>query len=158
VNLLQRHFGNYSFTHICPIKPDRDEAGAVRTYTPQEQYPKRHLSRLHGDGEGPFCRFRIPTRLAVAGVYILTLADQPVYVGECAHLSKRYNAGYGNISPRNCYEGGRRTNCRLNNLIYQAATEGKRLDLWFLETDNRFAIETELIQSLNALRYWNRKR
>jgi hypothetical protein len=32
------------------------------------------------------------------------------YVGECRDLVKRFNSGYGQISPRNCFVGGRRTN------------------------------------------------
>ena len=30
----------------------------------------------------------------------------------------RYNNGYGRISPRNCFQGGQSTNCRVNNLIF----------------------------------------
>lgn len=156
--MMQHTFGNYVFTHVCHIEPERDEAGTIRTYMPQANYLKRELAKLHGYGAGPFCRFRIPKQFSASGVYILTVDDQPVYVGECLHLSKRYNAGYGHISPRNCYVGGRMTNCRVNTLIYNAACAGRRIDLWFLETADRFAIETELIHGLNACQQWNRKR
>jgi len=52
--------------------------------------------------------------------------------------------GYGNISPKNCYKGGQETNCRLNNLIFQSATAGAGIALWFHETANYKAVEREL--------------
>ena len=54
-------------------------------------------------------------------------------MGECANLSVRFNAGYGNISPKNCFKGGQETNCRLNNLLYLAAAAGMRIRSGFFE-------------------------
>jgi hypothetical protein len=51
-------------------------------------------------------------------------------VGECANLSARFNTGYGNISPKNCFKGVQETNCRLNNLLYSAIVVGQRISLW----------------------------
>jgi hypothetical protein len=65
--------------------------------------------------------------------------------------------GYGQISPRNCYIGGQPTNCRLNHLIYLASKDGKKVDLWFMPTGDRFAIEAALIQQLQTRQRWNRK-
>lgn len=154
---MKRQFGNLEFDFVYPIQPDLDENGRIQTFLPQSQYKKRAQSRLHAYGEGPFCRFRIPPKLSYQGVYILTLDDEPYYVGECEDLSKRYNMGYGQISPRNCYAGGQPTNCRLNHLIYLAARDGKKVDLWFMPTGDRFAVEAALIQQLQTRQRWNRK-
>jgi len=86
---------------------------------------------------------------------VLTVDAEAVYVGECVNLSSRYNNGYGNISPRNCYEGGQRTNCRINHLVYKAASDGRLIDLWFLKTARYKTIESELINSLQPA--WNRR-
>lgn len=112
---------------------------------------------LHAYGNGPFCKFRIPREHHQEGVYILTVDDQPYYVGECVDLTDRYNNGYGNISPRNCYEGGQRTNCRINNLILKTVQAGHQIDLWFFATDKREVIETQLIGALNVRDRWNRQ-
>lgn len=150
-----RSWGNYTFELICPLSPEIDDAGAIRTFMPQAQYENLRGLRLNPYGQGPFCRFHIPTNLPYEGVYVLTLSDNPVYVGECESLSSRYNSGYGNISPRNCYEGGQNTNCRLNNLIYTTAIAAKSTDLWFLRTAERKTIEAELIGILQPP--WNQK-
>jgi hypothetical protein len=90
-----------------------------------------------------------------AGAYVLTVDDNPAYVGECINLSSRYNNGYGNISPRNCYAGGQLTNCRINHLIHNAVNAGQQIKLWFLRTANRKTIEAELINALKP--EWNRQ-
>ena len=69
------------------------------------------------------------------------------------NLSNRFNAGYGNISPRNCFVGGQPTNCRINHHIYEQAVNKDEIVLYFLETNNRFQVESELIGKLNPA--WN---
>jgi hypothetical protein len=150
-----KDFGRYSFVRVCSIEPDRNPAGEIQQYMPQARYEKRNVVPLNAYGEGPFCGFRIPNNLRHEGVYVLTVDGAPRYVGECVNLSSRYNTGYGNISPKNCYEGGQPTNCRVNTLVYEAAKEDTLIELWFLETPKRKAIEDELIQRLNPA--WNRK-
>jgi hypothetical protein len=63
--------------------------------------------------------------------------------------------GYGNISPRNCFKGGQETNCRLNNLIYFAVSEGRDVNLWFHQTANFKSAELEL-RAMKAWP-WNRR-
>jgi hypothetical protein len=77
-----------------------------------------------------------------------------MYIGECVNLSSRYNAGYGQISPRNCFVGGQETNCRINNLIYGEATHSHKIELWFHQSDHYKSIEAELRKELNPA--WNR--
>jgi hypothetical protein len=109
---------------------------------------------LNRYGAGPFCKFVIPRTFRQSGVYLIFAGDDLKYVGECANLSARFNAGYGNISPKNCFKGGQETNCRLNNLIYAATTSGKPLALWFHATPDYKAVEVVLRSKLRAP--WNR--
>ena len=91
----------------------------------------------------------------MSGVYALIVSGKVHYIGECEDLSRRYNAGYGNISPRMCFNGGQDTNCRVNNLIYVAASEGNEIELWFHSTPSFKAAELELLAIEHRL--WNRK-
>lgn len=76
-----------------------------------------------------------------------------MYVGLCDNLSARFNAGYGNISPKNCYEGGQPTNCKVNTKILQEALFGNMLQLWFFRTVNKTLVEQQLIQQIKPP--WN---
>ena len=111
--------------HI-PIEPERDADGSVHQYQPQGSYEKRDSVALNAYGKGSFCRFRVPTNLAQAGVYLIVTNDRLAYVGECQDFSQRFNTGYGQISPKNCYKGGQETNCRINQLILNCATPDGR--------------------------------
>jgi hypothetical protein len=121
---------------------------------PQSRYLNTRQLPLNNYGAGPFCKFNISSRFAESGVYVLTIDDEVRYVGECANLSARFNAGYGNISPKNCFKGGQETNCRLNNLIYRAACAGQKITLWFLRTADYKVIEAT-IRAASRLA-WNR--
>ena len=150
-----REFTGYAFARVCLIQPECDPDGRPHEYVPQGGYSNLKGLPLHRHGAGPFCRFSIPANLHVAGVYLLLVDDSVRYVGECQSLSERFNSrGYGQIQPRNCYEGGQQTNCRLNRLILEAIKQGHRMDLWFRETPNRQAVERRLIASLAPP--WNR--
>jgi hypothetical protein len=121
---------------------------------PQGRYRNGRNLRLNTYGAGPFCKFTIPQRFQTSGVYILTVDDKVWYVGECANLSVRFNAGYGNISPKNCFKGGQETNCRLNNLVYTAAKAGERISLWLFQTVDYKSVEAALRSALKPA--WNR--
>lgn len=142
------------FNFVSTIEPDRDEEGNVHQFLPQARYRNPRGLRLHQHGAGPFCRFRIRPDLPLAGVYIIAVDDEIVYLGECQNLSARFNArGYGTISPRNCFQGGQSTNCRVNNLILKNAKQGRKTQLWFHQTSDRKFIEPELIRQLQPR--WN---
>ncbi len=121
---------------------------------PQSRYRNSGGIRLNKYGQGPFCRFRIPSHRHQAGVYAIIVDSVVSYIGECENLSNRYNMGYGNISPRNCFVGGQETNCRVNTLIYRASTEGRQITLWFLKTEAFKSVEQELRALL--MPEWNR--
>jgi hypothetical protein len=122
---------------------------------PQARYRNQRGLQLHRWGKGPFCKFRIPSHLQGEGVYLLSVNSDVRYVGECESLSARFNMGYGQISPRNCYEGGQRTNCKVNQLVLEAARRGHDVELWFHDTSNRKDVEAELIAALAPL--WNKQ-
>ena len=124
VIVISVKIAGFEFEHVREIKPVMDENGYVRQLTPQDRYANQRCVALNKHGAGPFYKFKIPTRIRRSGVYVLTIDDEIMYVGECADLSSRFNNGYGNISPKNCFKGGQETNCRLNNLVYSASVVG----------------------------------
>lgn len=144
----------YEFKHVCDIEPARGADKTVEPCMPQGRYANARNLPLNKYGKGPFCRFRIPNRFKTSGVYVLTINGEIRYVGECADLSARFNTGYGNISPKNCFKGGQETNCRLNNLVYLAAVAGERISLWFFQTADYKAMESALRSTLKLA--WNR--
>jgi hypothetical protein len=146
--------GNYEFEYVCDIEPLRLTDGSMRQDRPQGRYKNDRNLPLNKYGVGPFCKFRIPGRFQVNGVYVLTVDGVPQYVGECANLSARFNAGYGNISPKNCFKGGQETNCRLNNLLYSAFVASLRISLWFFQTTDYKSVELALRGTLRLT--WNR--
>lgn len=148
--------GGYDFHFICDIEPVQNSDGTVETVMPQSRYKNAGSLSLNRYGNGPFCRFRIPNKTKTAGVYAILAAGQVMYIGECKNLAARYNAGYGNISPRNCFVGGQETNCRINNLILtEFVNVGSNITLWFFETDDYKRIEAELLKQPKLP--WNRK-
>lgn len=94
---------------------------------PQSRYNNGKNLPVNRYGQGPFCKFRIPNGQHYSGVYAVMVGRQVKYIGECENLSSRFNMGYGNISPRNCFRGGQETNCRLNNLICEVAKRGESI-------------------------------
>jgi len=146
--------GDYDFQFICDIELARDANGDILSFLPQAKYKNTNGLPLNKYGKGPFCRFRISQNFGYSGVYALVEETEIMYIGECLSLSSRYNLGYGNISPRNCFIGGQETNCRINNLILQQITKGSKISLWFHKSSNYKLIESMLRASL-ALR-WNR--
>lgn len=145
----------YSFSLVCEIRPKREPDGSVAELNPQGGYENRQGLPLHKYGSGPFCSFRVPVEIREAGVYILTLNGETTYIGECANLSDRFNMGYGQISPRNCFKAGQETNCRINKLVLEAANNHAVIRLWFLPTQHYKTVERELLRQV--MPPWNRR-
>lgn len=152
------------FRFIDNMDPDRDPGGRVSELRPASKYDNRNSLRLNKYGEGPFCHFRIRAEkqtLDSLGVYgIVQNPSTVLYVGKCtgttSTLGKRFNTGYGTISPRNCYEGGQSTNCRINHLILEATKRGTMLTVVFHGCHIGYeasALEAKLIQKLRPP--WN---
>lgn len=146
----------YPFRGICRIAPELNESGHPIEYAPQSEYKNARNLPLNKYGGGTFCRFRIPSGITEAGVYAVLVNGTVKYVGECGNLSFRWNVGYGNISPRNCFVGGQYTNCRINKLILDTYKSGSNIDLYFHQTENRFKVESKLIEELCP--EWNIKK
>lgn len=142
------------FVFVSEIQPVKSKRGTIDALMPQSRYANVRGDPLNKYGAGPFCKFVIPRTFRFSGVYLIMVAEDVKYVGECANLSARFNAGYGTISPKNCFKGGQETNCRLNNLIYRAATGGEALALYFHPTPDYKAVEATLRAELCAP--WNR--
>ena len=146
---------DYTFGHVCEIIPNLDDEGNVIEIFPQSQYENKKNLGLNKYGKGPFCKFTINRKYAgKTGVYLILVNDKIQYVGECDDFFKRFGMGYGNISPRNCFEGGQSTNCRVNSDILSLFKLKKSIQLYFLETNDRFKIEHELIVNQNPP--WNK--
>jgi len=146
---------NIEFEHICEIVPNLDSQGKAIEFFPQERYENRKKLSLNKYGEGPFCKFSIDKKYArKSGVYIIKIDENIQYVGECNDFQKRFGMGYGNISPKNCFEGGQPTNCRVNSDILKMFKAGKEIQLYFLETKDRFEIEHKFIKKLKPI--WNK--
>ena len=145
---------NNKFNYICDIKPLRNQEGSIQSFFPQNRYQNHKGLPLNTFGKGPFCKFQISTDHHASGVYVLVIKEKVQYVGECRNLSSRFNAGYGNISPKNCFKGGQETNCRINNLIFTTTSANEDIGLWFHQTPYHKRIEQEIRFSLNHP--WNR--
>jgi hypothetical protein len=152
--LLQRQFGQWNFMLLGTINPVRMPAGTVLESMPQARYAKASTTALNPHGAGPFCRFVVSDAPRQDGVYALTADDQVMYIGKAQDLAQRWgSSGYGTIQPKNCYVGGQSTNCKINAAVLRTTKAGQRLDLYFFATDNRRAIEAQLIADLHPP--WN---
>ena len=151
---MKKTIGNHVFEYVGQIEPERDGAGAVVEFMPQTRYAKADVVPLHRYGEGPFCRLHVGDTPHKPGVYAILIGSDLKYVGMCDDLYERFGSrGYGHISPRNCFEKGQPTNCRINNCILQRAQRGERVELWFYSTEDRRTVESFLIGSLDPP--WN---
>jgi hypothetical protein len=146
--------GNVPFQFVCDIEPKTNPDGSVCKFMPQERYANERQLSLNRYGKGPFCKFKIPVNWNYSGVYALIVDEAVRYIGECVNLSSRYNMGYGNISPRNCFVGGQETNCRINSLIFSEARQQNRITLWFYRTTDYKTVESRLRAELQL--DWNR--
>jgi hypothetical protein len=147
--LLNISLEGYDFALMESLAPERDAVGAIREFSPQGRYVKADATALHKHGQGTFCRFRISVPKGMTGVYALVVAGSVCYIGECEDLAKRFNTGYGNISPKNCYVGGQATNCKINRRVLDVSQAGEQVDLYFHPTSPllRKPVEKRLVAS-----------
>lgn len=144
-----------SFDFVTEITPERTDNGTVEALTPQQKYREANASFVHTYGWGPFCRFSIPTGWTdKSGVYALYSDNEIKYIGETQDLETRFNQGYGTISPRNCFNGGQETNCRINTLIREEVIAEYSVSLFYCDTENRAELESELVKYIDPP--WNK--
>ncbi len=137
-------FAGTRLSKVCDIRAAAGESDSVGEYYPQKRFKNSRNLKLNRYGQGPFCKFKIANGLNKPGVYVISVRGSPQYVDECQNLSSRFNTGYGNISPRNCFVGGQETNCRINNLICRHSKQGDPIELYFTESSNHKDLERHL--------------
>ena len=146
----------YRFLRCAIIKPNRLPDGRFLTYRPQNRYKGAAYSRLHQYGSGSFCKFAIPGLPESAGVYLLCVKGRVMYIGHSQNLAERFSfANYGMISPKNCYQYGQSTNCKINKQVLRYAKKGQFITLWFHPTRDSAKLETELLSKVMSP--WNRR-
>lgn len=137
---------NYEFTFVETIETDLNQI-----YKPQEKYKKAKQSELHEYGNGDFCTFKLKKAKDICGVYAWVINGEVIYIGETVNFKKRFNNGYGRISPRNCYKGGQKTNCKMNQVVLKTYKSKNKIDIYFLETADYKAVEKDLLNSINTI-------
>jgi hypothetical protein len=153
--MTQKIISEYQFQLVGKIKPITNSDGIITEFQPQSRYENKKNLKLNKYGSGSFCKFTIDKKYSKkTGVYLIFVDNHIRYVGECDDFFKRFGMGYGNISPRNCFEGGQSTNCRINSIILSELKLEKLVELYFLKSYNRFKVEHELILSLKPS--WNK--
>ena len=127
------------FCHLGFIDLEVGNDGLPILDNPQIGCPPEEL---HPKLEGPFCRLQLARLPKKAGVYIVVVDGQRVYVGIARNLAKRWN-DYRKITLSNCKRNGQPTNCRVNHLILKARKQRQEVGLLFCEyqTLEQMAIE-----------------
>ena len=149
--------GGEVFGYFVRITPEAGPDGRPKEYMPQSRYDLAKSMPLNRHGAGPFCRFALLGLPAARGVYAITVARNLVYVGIGKNLRERWGSrGYAVIHPRNCFERGQSTNCKVNHAILAAAQDGLAVDLWIHRTDDPRPLEARLIGALAPP--WNDQR
>lgn len=145
--------GNYEFSYIQTIKPITENNGKIYKYKPQDMYNNKKGLELHKLGNGEFCKFKLEKAGNDSGVYawVINGENKPIYIGETNNLKKRFNMGYGNISPRNCFTGGQFTNCKMNKVVLDYYNKGISIDIYFFKTTDYKNIEKELLNNIKTL-------
>lgn len=142
---MRMEIDRIEFRYVCNLKPEVGADGLVVSLMPQRRYENTRNLPLNSYGAGPFCKFRIPRQFKACGVYALIVEGSVKYIGECINLSSRYNAGYGNISPRNCFKGGQEKNCRINALVHAEFNHGREVELWSHASSEYKLLEKRLL-------------
>lgn len=142
--------GGFEFWLVGSLQLRRTATGKIEEYN-------HHFDtsvRTNAYAEGPFCSFSLPHAPRAEGVYVIEVAGELRYVGECESLVSRFSAaGYGQIAPRNCHSDGQSTNCKLNARILAAAKDGKSTEVWSHPTSEYKSVERSLI--LDLAPSWN---
>lgn len=136
--------GKYTFRFIQRLIPDCENGKVIKFY-PQKEYNNKDNLPLAYHGKGAFCHFSINAP-STSGVYVWVAGDNIIYIGETQNLAQRFNMGYGNISPRNCYVGGQSTNCKMNKIVMEYYEKHTPIELYFYETAQYKQIEIELLR------------
>jgi hypothetical protein len=106
---------------------------------------------LNHYGDQLFCKFKMEETFysKFKGLYMYKHDNKIKYIGRVKgnlNFQQRINAGYANISPKNCYIDGQATNCHINAIINEVGGQVK-LYIMPLEDDEEICLlERKLIQ------------
>jgi hypothetical protein len=139
----------YEFHFVQHLNPALNGNGEIKKYYPQGNYDNTNGLPLSRFGGGAFCKFSIQAE-DWPGVYLWVVDGEIIYIGETVGLRRRFNTGYGNISPRNCYVGGQNTNCKMNKIVLDLYEQGKVISLYFYNTPNYKQVELHLLKKINT--------
>jgi len=139
----------YEFRFLQQLNPECDNDGQIVRHYPQDGYDNKNGIPLSGHGGGAFCHFSINAG-DWPGVYLWVVDGVIIYIGETVGLQQRFNMGYGNISPRNCYVGGQSTNCKMNKVVLSLYEKGKTVSLYFCQTADYKRVELDLLGKINT--------
>ncbi len=138
------------FTFVQYLIPKFNKDGKIMIYSPQKLYLNKKNLPLNKYGSGHFCKFSVNCPKD-SGVYLWVVDKKIIYIGETKNLYKRFNNGYGHISPRNCYEGGQYTNCKMNKIVLKYFSRGKTIKLYFHATKKYKILEQYLLNNFHTL-------
>lgn len=138
---------DYKFECLQQLAPECDAHGCIIKYYPQKDYINKKNLPLSIHGGGAFCRFSINAG-DWPGVYLWVVDKKIIYIGETEDLKRRFNMGYGQIAPRNCYIGGQSTNCKMNKVLMSLYEQGKMVNLYFYNTTKNKQVEIELLRKI----------
>jgi hypothetical protein len=112
--------GGITFTLASSVRVATSDDGQPVLQQPAARFSNPRGLRLHRYGQGPFGQLLLDPLPREPGVYAVVDALGEIrYIGRARDsIAKRWGpAGYRTIHPRNCFEGGQQTNCRINALI-----------------------------------------
>jgi hypothetical protein len=69
----------YEFQYVSDLEPVRTSDGSILTSMPQDRYHNQRCLPINKYGAGPFCKFKIPNRYQLSGVYVVTVNDEVRY-------------------------------------------------------------------------------
>ena len=136
----------YPFRFVQTLNPLRDSYGNIALFYPDQE---ASYGRKHEDGEGPFCKFSINAD-SVPGVYLWVSNGSIIYIGRTDNFRRRFNSDYGNISPRNCYDGGQKQCCRMNHVALSYYLQGGSIDIYFCRTNDYVGVEANLLSQIST--------
>lgn len=141
---------NIQFEKFCTLTLLPDKAGDIYV-KPQRRYNNvKHYAYLDNvDNDTVFCRFK-PNLPQAKGVYLWVSNYEIIYIGESVNMKSRFNDGYGNISPRNCFEGGQSTNVKMNRVVLSYFQNNQPIDIYYCLTIEHKQIEAYLLDKINT--------
>ena len=141
---------NITFKKVCVLELIKDNKGLLYR-SPQLAYKNvNNYPYLDGiDEKTLFCKFK-PNLPKIKGVYLWVIKDEIIYIGESVNLRKRFNSGYGNISPRNCFKYGQSTNVKMNRLVLNYYNKKEKVEIYIFPTPNHKELETALLERIKT--------